>query len=69
MPYRTRPIIFKGRQEGLKKAIFEYDKPKHAAQFKTTFKKLALFVEKEYNSGKSSGHIFRELSDVTVTLR
>ena len=39
---------FKGRQDGLEKAIFECDRPEHAAQFKTTLKELALFVEREY---------------------
>ena len=46
VPYRTRLKIFKGRQEGLEKAIFECNKPELAVQFKITLKELALFVER-----------------------
>ena len=59
---------FSGRQEGLKKAIFESDKPEHAAQFTATSKELALYVEKEYKGGEDIGYIFRELKDVQVLL-
>ena len=59
VPYRTRCKIFKGREEGVKKAIFECNKHKHAAQFKTTLKELALLVEREYKGNKDIGSIFR----------
>ena len=57
-----------GRQEGLERAIFKCDKPEHAAQFATTLKELALYVDKEYKGGEDIGYIFRELTDVQVLL-
>ena len=57
-----------GRQEGLENAIFECDKPDHAAQFTAILKELALCVEKEYKGGEDIGYIFRELKDVQVLL-
>ena len=59
---------FLGRQKGLKKAIFECDKPEHAAQFIATLKELALYEEREYKGGEDIGYIFRELKDVQVLL-
>ena len=50
---RQKADVFQGRQEGLEDAIFECDRPEHTAQFKTTLKELALFVEREYNGGKT----------------
>ena len=61
-------VEFSGRQEGLKKAIFKCDKPKHAAQFTATLKELALYVKRECKDGEDIRHIFRELKEVQVLL-
>ena len=55
-------------QEGLEMVVFECDCPDHAAQFKTTLKELALYVEHEFKGGEEIGYIFRERKDVTATL-
>ena len=51
-----------------KKAIFWYDKPEHAAQHMSTFKVLALYVERECKIGEDIRQIFRKLKAVQVVL-
>ena len=41
---KTKEKKFSGRQVYLEKAIFECDKPEHAAQLTATLKKLAMYM-------------------------
>ena len=67
MPYNNKAEVFKGHQEGLDRAIFECDCPEHAAQFKTTLKELALYVECKFKGVDDIGYILWELKNVVVT--
>ena len=52
--------MFKGHEEGLKRAVFPCDRAEYASQFTTALKELALFVEKK-------GYIAHEMKDVNLS--
>ena len=46
--------VFKGREEGPEKAIFQCYKTEYVSQLKTMLKELTLFVEQEYKGSQDN---------------